>query len=921
MSGSIKLPHAVKSRIKQAVKIVLIVELVYLVLINAALQLPLTQTMINQIRPEKFHVSWENAWSWYPFRVHVRGGAGNGQSRSQQWQFSASSVAASVSLLPLIFKRVWINGVVVTDVEYLQRPRLKADRDFTQLMPYFPPIEGREINQADASPRKKKRPWHVTIDDISLDGSHKLWIYQIKGRLQGGLDAGLKVRSRGGPFSLDARDLDLSLDTFYVNGDQEVFRRGRVTGTMGFDTFVPRENRGAGLLKFLNLEAGIDVDVNSLAFINLFMLNFGGVRVDGSGEVKGRLNFARGEVLDGTNLSVDARDIRLEAVALNVEGDGDIELVRGASTQGLMELGFDFRNLQVTHREDSDPLLVGDDLDFSIGGDGMILPTPGKINESRTLGFSIDGLTVPDLARLQRYLPEKWPFRLHGGDGNLRGHARLSPTSLDVDLRIDSDDADMGIRQYRFDTDLDAALRLENTSIMDTRTRVAGTFVELSDARLQKEGEGEGDPWFASVHIREGELGLLPRDQKQEKGHAMDLFLLLGDKEAKQMLGDSQGLMNFEASVSSLEWLGVLLGNDYRTQFGGSGAIIGDIRLVDGLPDVGTDVEVASQGLAVNFLDYTSTGEGKITLKVEEGGHDPDWRMRVVLRDGDMRRRGEAEAGIRDVSLTLEALVEDVGFENQKNPFTLEFRIPSARVTDMSVFNGYLPPDAPLQFTRGAADLTADIVLQRADADGWVRLESSGVEALLDGQSISGDINAEILLVGGVPADMVFEITGSGLSLANVRVTGQEQDFDQAGWSAALKLVRGETTWSDPLKLDAEAEFTISDSRPFVALFKNNGAPNWLGNMLTVEDITGDAELRVENEQVIIPFAHATSDNIDVGVKGVISEQSRDGVFFVRYKKLNALLRVTGGKRNLDIIKAREKYERYQVDYPGAGQE
>ena len=53
---------------------VLLAELAYLVLFNMALHLPLTQTLINQIKPEKFSVTWEKAWTWLPFRVHrVRG--------------------------------------------------------------------------------------------------------------------------------------------------------------------------------------------------------------------------------------------------------------------------------------------------------------------------------------------------------------------------------------------------------------------------------------------------------------------------------------------------------------------------------------------------------------------------------------------------------------------------------------------------------------------------------------------------------------------------------------------------------------------------------------------------------------------------------------------------------------------------------
>ena len=57
--------------IKRILTILAIAELSYLVVINAALQLPITQDLVNKIRPEKFYVSWERAWSWCPFRVHA----------------------------------------------------------------------------------------------------------------------------------------------------------------------------------------------------------------------------------------------------------------------------------------------------------------------------------------------------------------------------------------------------------------------------------------------------------------------------------------------------------------------------------------------------------------------------------------------------------------------------------------------------------------------------------------------------------------------------------------------------------------------------------------------------------------------------------------------------------------------------------
>jgi hypothetical protein len=180
-------------------------------------------------------------------------------------------------------------------------------------------------------------------------------------------------------------------------------------------------------------------------------------------------------------------------------------------------------------------------------------------------------------------------------------------------------------------------------------------------------------------------------------------------------------------------------------------------------------------------------------------------------------------------------------------------------------------------------------------------------------QSVKGDLAANIELVGGVPADMMFDISGSELLLDNVQVMGEKEQFDEDNWSARFLLVRGQATWKKPLQLDVEAQINISDSRPVVAMFGNKGKrPEWLLNMLTIEDIEGTAQVAIANEQIVIPLAHAISDTTEVGAKGSISETSRNGVIYARYKKLDAVVRISDGKKNTDVIKAKEKYDTYQ---------
>jgi hypothetical protein len=367
--------------------------------------------------------------------------------------------------------------------------------------------------------------------------------------------------------------------------------------------------------------------------------------------------------------------------------------------------------------------------------------------------------------------------------------------------------------------------------------------------------------------------------------------------------------------VSSLAWIDVLLAGQYNTSISGSGEVEGIIELEAALPIPGTEVQVRSQELTLEILDYVSTGDGSISLLVSEGDVDPDWSLSVALVDADFRRAHEELAVIQDVEMEISALIEDVDFQREEDrDVSLGFKISSGQVTDMSVFNAYLPPESPLQLTGGTAALSADILLQRDDARGWVKLASEGIQAQADTQSIAADLQLDVLLIGGVPRDMQFDISGSRMRLSNVRISGDDHEFDQREWSANIELVLGQTTWSVPLRLDVEAQLHMSDTRPIVALFDNQGwRPEFLLKMMTVEDINGTATISAEERKITISDTRLTGDKIEIAAKATISPLSRDGVIYARYKQADALVKIAGGKKNVDIVRVREKFDAYEL--------
>ena len=73
----------------------------------------------------------------------------------------------------------------------------------------------------------------------------------------------------------------------------------------------------------------------------------------------------------------------------------------------------------------------------------------------------------------------------------------------------------------------------------------------------------------------------------------------------------------------------------------------------------------------------------------------------------------------------------------------------------------------------------------------------------------------------------------------------------------------------------------------------------------------------MSGNKVVIPNAFMDSDNIDFGAKGVIDEGLNYGVIYARYKKLDIVVKISNGKRNVDLIRARGKFDEYQL--PGSG--
>jgi len=573
-----------------------------------------------------------------------------------------------------------------------------------------------------------------------------------------------------------------------------------------------------------------------------------------------------------------------------------------------------FNSLDAFYASNQAPLLTGNGLVFDGVGTNNIIPLDGNRPEARSLGLSISSLKVPDLSAFQRFLPEKWAFKLHGGEGELLGQVSVDHSSFLSSISLSSDSADVGVNDFRFSSNLDMKMNVNSPSLETGLAEISGTYLKINETQISNEQE-QSKPWHAAINIEKGIIKLNLDEADAGVSGASHVLQALRGQEIGPLLAAADEELKINGSISDLRWLNVLLKNTYDLTINGSGEITSNVIIKDGWLETGTELAITPQEISVEVLDYAANGGGDVNLKVIKGGEFPDMALAINVNQAQFRRKLEEQAFVENVDIMLQAEARGVKPGAERQDMTLRLQIPSAKITDMSIYNQYLPENSPLLITGGEADLVVDILLEADNADGYVRLNTDNLRAHVDEQDISAELNADIKLVGGEPRDMKFDISGSVLKLDAVKVIGESASFRDEDWAAEIQFNKAHTVWKKPIQLDVKAGIEMTDSIPIVSMMENQkGKETWLTKALTIDDVKGDINLQIANEQIVIPYAFAGSDNIDVGAKAIINRENRNGMVYVRYKSLKGLLKINDGKRNVDILKVKEKFDAYSTD-------
>ncbi|MBN9023093.1 MAG: hypothetical protein J0H08_13580, partial [Rhizobiales bacterium] len=608
--------------------VVAVVVAAYLVVVNVALNLPATQAFLTSTQNGRLAFTWDQAWTWLPFRLHVTNLRVNGESWSQQFEIVAPEVSGAIDIPSLLTRTVRFNDVVSGDLTVRFRPRPSPDKDDAELRPFYPEIPGRDPNSPAESVPTQSPGWMLTFDVDSITGTNDIWLAANRMTLEGTASAFVERQNKHGPLTVSDGQLDLDISSLTIAG-KKVSDAGKLAGTFGIASFIPQENRGAKVLEFLEMDADIDLPMDGLDFLSTFLTAVADMTVNGRGRLMGHLAMAQGKLTPGADVTIEAENLQVDLPPYAVYGTGRVVAKVDAANPAEIEAQLGFANITAIHTPSKMPLFNGTDIGISVVRSAIVFPEELTEEVPRSVNMTLPSVSVPDISVYQRYLPDEWNAQLVGGAGSLEGHAAMSAGALDLDLTLRSEDAKLRLTKDIFESALVLAVKGKGTADQKTASiDVSGT---------------SGDAAF-----------VLPDDQDESTG-VVGFWSLFQKKDLKSMLASVDGMAKGKLVVSDLDWVTVLFKKPFSLDIANSAEVDADLTIAAGRLTADSSLAMAPTQFTLGILDYIVEGTGGFALAIARADTKPDLSLTASLGGASLRLADEKTAVVSDVTINAVA--------------------------------------------------------------------------------------------------------------------------------------------------------------------------------------------------------------------------------------------------------------------------
>lgn len=774
----------------------------YLVIANALLNSDWGRRPLD--RAPHFTLEWERAWTAFPGHLRVAGLRLVGTAAEHHVALEAETATLSVALAPLLSGEVRLRRL---DAEGIR---------------------------------------HVRLDAYRLRGSGRLHL------------AGL----HWGAGTLAAEAVRLTLDDGTVLRDDTRLVEGvTLEADLALAPLALAEATGGEAGGAVSGTLALAGRSDAYTVFNPYLASLGWLEIDGRGDLRGEVVIEDGEVRPGSRLRLDSPQLSVrlderhwleEGARYRIEGAGSVVAEMTERTRIKVDLdGIEMADVAAPPA--SAPLLRGDGFRLALTAPALRLQAlPDPRHEARHVRARLNwrNTEVGDIAALDRYLPAGMPLTLEGGVSRLQGELSFDGERLSGGFDLSGEALALGLGEQSLTGRL--ALHLPITEL-----DVERGLVDISGARLDLDAAapGEAQPLTAEL--------LLPRARFQfplawrapDAAPAHDAATPWSAEVELHGRADHLGMLS-PFLAQRFDGVGLALE--------GGGRLAGTLRIQEGQPLEGSQLELRSEALGARFLGVQARGEGRAHLTLGSDGTDPQADLALAFNEVDLTRLADGRRLFQAERLSLIGTASAGPQLPGSRSLTVEWN--GARIPDVAVIDAYLPEAAPLELAAGWADSRGRIVLEDDRGRGRITLAGDAIRGRLLEEEFRGELDVTLELREIVPDRQRVDLSGSRLALTASSRRGEplrtrlvlrqarlEGGFDWPGREAPRRPLAG------TLRLDGQLD-RLGFLNAFLpdehGLGVEGGGRLGLDLDLANGELMPESQLRVHSDRLAVRFLH-----------------------------------------------------------------
>jgi hypothetical protein len=321
----------------------------------------------------------------------------------------------------------------------------------------------------------------------------------------------------------------------------------------------------------------------------------------------------------------------------------------------------------------------------------------------------------------------------------------------------------------------------------------------------------------------------------------------------------------------------------------------------------GSRFERRSDRIDTTFLDSRFTGSGTIVGDVQVVDGVPTSCVEAVTGDFQVTRVGAVEAFAHGSGFRFVATSTSLELAEPFSNLHLTVDLPGAEIADLSVYNIYLPAKSRVAIRSGTGRIRYHFEGDSGERSlhGEMTLVMKDLALRFEDTTLRGDIRIDARLRRGEPRKKRFDIAGT-------RITLRHSD---PPWKGAIRFPKATLTFTEPMRVDARIDLDLQDTRPIVVVFDAfKDVPPWIERLMTIEDVRGGAALRVGGDRVDVR-------ELDVNGKGLraladlsFGRRGRDGILYLRFHGLSLGVELTKGQKDFKLFRPRAWFERTRAE-------